>query len=172
MRGSSILKTMLLILLGIMLVVAILFAVAAARGGDKDLGTAADFSAVSAAGGQFTLSEQYARGGVVLMFYDRSTSNGVTLLTNAAAAVSGTDVTTVLVSAGETDEKELLNYLSENSLSADVIIADTDGEIAALYNVTSCPVTYFINAEGSVRAVSLSNLTPSAAKKYVGYINK
>ena len=172
MRGSGILKTVLFILLGIILAVVILFAVAAAKGGDKDLGAATDFKATSTSGVQFTLSEQYQRGGVVLMFFDRSQGNGTTLLTNVTAAVQRTDVTTVLVAVGETSEKELLMYLSENSLSADVVIADGKGEIAPLYNITSCPVTYFINAEGSVRAVSLSNLTPSAAEKYVGYINK
>lgn len=172
MKGSGIVKTILFVLLGVVLVAVILFAVAAARGGDKDLGTVTDFSATSTTGESFVLSEQYSQSSVILMFFDRSKNSGQTLLTNVAAAAKDKNVTTVLVAVGETSEKELMAYLSENSLSADIVIADAQWEIAALYNISSCPVTYFINNEGSVRAVSLSNLTPSAAEKYVGYINK
>ena len=149
---------------------AAVFLLADSLGGNKDLGAAPDFTAETAAGEAFTLSAQYKAGGVALIFFDRTASDGKALLTDLAAAKKDTDVTCVLISKGEQKGEDILTYLKETGLSADVVIAGSDGTICKKYNVETCPVTYFINTEGSVRAVSLSSLTPSAAQKYIGYI--
>ncbi len=166
---SGFVKPVLLIILAVVVIIAVAFGAAELMGGDKALGEAIDFTATDAFGTPFTLSQNY-KDGVALIFFDRTQGDGKALLTNLAASKSKTSVKTVLVAIGETSGKEIKSYLDENDLTADVVIADQKGEIAALYNVTTCPVTYFINADGQVRGVSLSNLTPSAAQKYVSYI--
>ncbi len=171
MRGSTgFVKPLFFILLAVIVVIALGFVGADLMGGDKDLGTAVDFTAKTATGEDYTLSSYYGKGGTALIFFDRATSDGKTLLTNLSAAKAGTDVRTVLVAKGETDGKAITAYLAEQGLSVDVIIPDGKGEVCAKYNVSACPITYFINESGSVRAVSLSSLTASAAQKYIGYI--
>ncbi len=169
MRGnmSGFVKPVLLIILVVALVITLAFVVAGSMGGNKTLGDAVDFTATDVDGKSFTLSQNYASG-AALVFFDLSQGDGKALLTNLAAANKGTSVQTVLIAIGE--PQEIKKHLAENKLTADVVIADPKAEIAALYNVTTCPVTYFIDADGQVRAVSLSNLTPSAAQKYISYI--
>ena len=171
MRGNmtGFVKPLLMIIGAIAAVIAIAFLAAGLMGGNKALGDAIDFTAADAAGKSFTLSKNY-KGGVALIFLDRSQGDGVAHLTNMAAAKEGKSVTTVLVAIGEKSGEDITAYLKENSLTADVIIPDEKGEIASLYNVTTCPITYFIDSDGVVRAVSLSNLTPTAADKYYDYI--
>ena len=171
MRGNTtgFVKPLLLIFVAVVAVLAVAFGAASIMGGDKELGDAIDFTAVDAAGQNFTLSKNY-EGGVALIFFDRSQGDGVAHLTNMASAKQNKSVKTVLVAIGESDGKDILAYLKEKQLTADVVITDQKGEIAALYNVSTCPVTYFIDGHGVVRGVSLSNLTPTAAEKYYGYI--
>ncbi len=171
MRGNTtgFLKPLLMIFAAVAAVIAVAFVVAGLMGGDKELGDAVDFTAVDAAGKSFTLSENY-EGGVALIFLDRTQGDGKAHLTNMAAAKEGKSVRTVLVAVGEKGGADISAYLAENGLSVDVVIPDEKGEIAALYNVTTCPITYFIDSKGVVHGVSLSNLTPTAAKKYYGYI--
>ena len=171
MKGNStgFLKPFLLICGAVILIIALFFAVAGLMGGDKNLGDSVDFTAEDAAGQAQTLSKLYGEKGVALIFFDRTQGDGKALLTNLAVAAEGKAVTTVLVAIGDSG-KYITDYLDEAGLTADIIIPDKKGEIAALYNVTTCPITYFIATDGSVRGVSLSNLTPSAAAKYFGYI--
>ncbi len=172
MKGSTgFVKPLLLILAAVALIVVIVFTVAYQMGGEKNLGQAVDFSAEDAVGEEFTLSKTYGQGGVALIFFDREQGDGKALLTNLSVAKQGKKVTTVLVAVGEKGGEQIQKYLAENSLSADVIIPDEKRQVADLYNVTTCPITYFIDTTGSVRSVSLSNLTPSAAEKYMGYID-
>ncbi len=171
MRGnmSGFVKPVLLIILIVALVITLAFVVAGRMGDNKALGDAVDFTATDVDGKSFILSQNY-QGGVALIFINRAQGDSKTLLTNLSAADKGTSVKTVLVATGETSDKDIKDYLAENELTADIVVADKKGEIAALYNVTTCPVTYFIDADGQVRAVSLSNLTPGAAQKYISYI--
>ncbi len=171
MKGNmtGFVKPLLMILAVVAAVILIAFAAASMMGGDKELGQAIDFTATDAAGNTLTLSKQYD-GGVALIFFNRTQSDGKALLTNLAAATEETEVKTLLIAIGEQNGEDITAYLSENGLHADTVIPDPKGEIAALYNVTACPITYFIDEAGTVRGVSLSNLTPSAAAKYVGYI--
>lgn len=171
MRGNmtGFVKPLLMIMGAIVAVIAVAFLVAGLMGGNKELGAAVDFTATDAAGESFTLSKNY-EGGVALIFLNRSQGDGIAHLTNMAAAKEGKSVKTVLVAIGEKSAEEITAYLKENNLTADVVIPDEKGEVAALYNVTTCPITYFIDSEGVVRGVSLSNLTPTAAGKYYGYI--
>ncbi|MBQ5841077.1 MAG: TlpA family protein disulfide reductase [Clostridia bacterium] len=171
MRGNmtGFVKPLLMIMGAIVGVIAVAFLVAGLMGGNKELGAAVDFTAKDAVGESFTLSKNY-EGGVALIFLNRSQGDGIAHLTNMAAAKEGKDIKTVLVAIGEKSGKEITDYLKDNHLTADVVIPDEKGEIAALYNVTTCPITYFIDGEGVVRGVSLSNLTPTAAAKYYGYI--
>lgn len=171
MRGNTtgFVKPLLLIFVAVVAVLAVAFGAASIMGGDKELGDAIDFTAVDAAGKNFTLSKNY-EGGVALIFFDRSQGDGVAHLTNMAAAKQNTGVKTVLIAIGESGGEGITSYLKENNLSVDVVIPDEKGEIASLYNVSACPITYFIDRNGIVRGVSLSNLTPTAAEKYYGYI--
>lgn len=172
MKGSTgFLKPLLLIFALVVVIVAVGFSAAYLMGGEKDLGQAVDFSAKDAAGEQFTLSKAYAQSGVALIFFDREQGDGKALLTNLAAAKEGKNVLTVLVAAGEKSGEEIVKYLADHALTADVVIPDEKRQVADAYNVTTCPITYFIDSKGSVRSVSLSNLTPSAAEKYLGYID-
>ena len=171
MRGSSgFVKPLFFILIAVIVVVAVGFLAADLMGGNKDLGAAVDFTAADAAGESYTLSSYYGTGGTALIFFDRSTSDGKVLLTNLAAAKKETGVRTVLVAKGEKSGEEITKYFKEAGLCADVVIPDEKGEVCAKYNVTTCPITYFINSSGSVRAVSLSSLSADAAKKYIEYI--
>lgn len=171
MRGNmtGFVKPLLMIMVAVIAIVAIAFLVAGLMGGNKELGDAVDFTAKDATGENFTLSENY-EGGVALIFFDRTQGDGKAHLTNMAAAKEGRSVKTVLVAIGEKSGEDILSYLKENGLTADVVIPDEEGKVAALYNVTTCPITYFIDSQGVVRGVSLSNLTPTAAGKYYGYI--
>ena len=171
MRGNmtGFVKPLLMIVGAVAAVLAVAFLAAGLMGGNKELGTAVDFTATDAAGESFTLSKNYG-GGVALIFLDRSQGDGIAHLTNMAAAKEGRSVKTVLVAVGEKGGEDITAYLKDNKLSADMVIPDEKGEIASLYNVTTCPITYFIDREGIVRGVSLSNLTPTAAGKYYGYI--
>ena len=173
MRGSTGFVKPLLMILGIaILIVVIFFAVAGMMGGDRDLGDSVDFTATDSKGESVVLSELYKESGVALIFFDRTMTDGKTLLTNLAAAKEGTEVTTLLIAIGESRGEDIEAYLAEMGLTADIIVPDEKGEVAALYNVTACPITYFIAKDGSVRGVSLSNLTPSAAAKYIDYIKE
>lgn len=139
--------------------------------GGQGKGQAVDFTVKDVAGQEYTLSSYYGKGGTVLIFFDRAAIDCKTMLTNLAVAKEGTSVRTVLVAKGEKDGGEIAAYLTENQLSADVIIPDETGEICAKYGVDACPVIYFVDKDGVVKDASLSaNLTLSAAQKYIGYI--
>ena len=163
-------KTLLIILLIIVLGISALFVVGSLMGGDKDNGQAVEFTAETVQGEKISLSDCYQKNGAVLVFFDRSQIKSAALLQNISAGISETDVRFVLVAQGETESTAFSEYLRQNNVTEDVVISDSDGQIAAKYNITTCPVTYFINAEGSVRAVSLSNLNPGSVEKYLGYI--
>ena len=171
MRGSTgFVKPLLFILIALCVVAVVAFVAAGMMGGDRDLGSAVDFTAVDQKGESFTLSKRFGVGGTALIFFDRTSGDAKTLIENLSAAKKDTSVCTVLVAKGEKDSKEVEKYLKDASLSVDVILPDEKGEIFEKYNVSACPITYFINKEGSVRAVSLSSLNASAAAKYIGYI--
>ena len=165
-------KTMLIIILVIVLAIAAMFFVGAMMGGDKDRGQAVDFTVTTIMDASFTLSQNYEKSGTVLVFFDRATAQSPALLENLGATVKGKNVKFVLVAVGETDQAALAIYLSEAGVAPDVVIADGKREVAEKYNINSCPVTYFINSTGSVRQVSLSNLNPDTAEKYLGFIDK
>lgn len=168
MRGNmtDLVKPIVLIALAVLLVLGLGLGAGELMGSNKPQGPAIDFTV-----NEFTLSEHY-KDGVALIFINRTQGDGKTLLTNLAAAKEQTSVKTVLVAIGEESEESITDYLKENGLSCDIVISDKEGKIAALYNISTCPVTYFIDKEGQVRGVSLANLTPSAAKKYISYVAK
>lgn len=171
MRGSTgFLKPFLIIMLIVTIFIAGLLVISAMMGGDKDLGAVPDFSATDVDGNEFTLSAAYKQGGLALVFLDRSNSDSTALMTNLTAAAKKTGVRIVVVAENESDTEAFMAYLNEKEILPDVVVPDTDGSIAQNFNVTACPITYFVNNEGSVRSVSLSTLTPTAAEKYCSFI--
>ncbi len=164
------------IIIGIILgVCALGFVTAYMMGNDKDRGQAADFTATDISGESVIFSEVYKKGGAVLIFYDRAQNESKALLTHIADAKQGSQVTTVLVARGEKDGTALKEFLNKNALGADIIICDTDGSVFSAYRIKEedkVPLSYFVNREGSIRAVSVSNLTRSAAQKYVSFLTK
>lgn len=179
MRGSTgFVKPVLIILVAVAVVVALAFVAAGMMGGNKDHGKAVDFTATDINGDDYTLSSAYGKRPTVLVFLGKVTAadgkeamTGDTLLKHLDEAIGDTDVRTVVV-ARDDDGSFVQSYFKETGAQADVILPDQELTISQLYNVTACPITYFIDKNGSVRSVSLSNLTRSAAQKYVGYITQ
>ena len=165
-------KIFMIVLLVLVVLIGGVFAVGSLMGGNKDLGEAPDFTAVTLAGEDFTLSRRYQTAGAALVFFDRNQVKSAALLQNLDGLTKSKDVRFILVAETETDAAALTVYLKENQVTPDDIILDTDQKIAKLYNVTTCPVTYFINAKGSVRAVTLANLSPGNVEKYLGYLQE
>lgn len=164
--GMGFVKPFLIILGSIVAITVIAFCIAGIKGGNKDHGDAIDFTAKSVSGQPFSLRDNYGVSGTVLIFWDRGKSDCEALFQNLSAKKT----TAKLVVISKNDSADALRqYCAGKDWSFDTLIAD-DGSIFKKYNVTSCPISYFIDRNGSVRAVSLSSLNADAAEKYLSYI--
>ncbi len=160
----NVMKNILIVLLIVVLLIGAVLLYGFLKGGDRDLGQAPDLTVHTVAGEDITLSTFYKESGAVLVFFDRKNEQSVKLLQNLSAA-DGTPV--LLVSLDDT-EKELSAFLSENNIAFPA--AADDGAAAETYHISAGPVSYFIRKDGSVRAVSLSNMNEKTIRKYLKYI--
>ena len=123
MRGSTgFVKPLLFILIALCVVAVVAFVAAGMMGGDRDLGSAVDFTAVDQKGESFTLSKRFGVGGTALIFFDRTSGDAKALIENLSAAKKDTSVCTVLVAKGEKDSKEVEKYLKDASLPALIVL--------------------------------------------------
>ncbi len=173
-RFSGWIKRIIIILLIIVVFCAAALFIASILGGDRDLGKAIDFSGHTLSGEKVTLSQNFGKKGTVLCFYDTKSDYGDSMLSAIKAQITeryGKDLDVVVVAMdGEKTASELSAYMKEKGVLFEHTLLDADGSISALYNITSSPITYFINKEGSVRASVLGTLTPTKMQKYIAMI--
>lgn len=174
MRGSStgFVKPFLIIMGVVVAMVVVAFCVAAFGGGNKDLGAAVDFEAADVNGNAFHLADNFGKRGTVLVFWDKQKSDCRALLENLSRLCDAkSDVCLTVIAAGEPDGAKLQKYCAEQKYKIDVLIADDELKVFEKYHITSCPISYFVDKNGSVRAASLSSLNEDAAAKYLSYIS-
>ena len=173
-RFAGWVKRIIVIFLIVIVFCAAALFIASLPGGDRDLGKAIDVSGQSLTGGKITLSENYGTKATVLCFYDTKSDYGDSMLSAIKAQVSeryGKDLDVIVVAMEKEKSADALSaYMKEKGVLFEHTLLDADGSISALYNISSSPITYFINKEGTVRASVLGTLTPSKMQKYLAMI--
>lgn len=173
-RFSGWIKRLIIILLIIVVFCAAALFIASLMGGSRDLGKAIDFSGQSLTDETITLSQNYGKKATVLCFYDTKSDYGDSMLSAIKEQITdryGKDLDVIVVAMEkEKTAAELSAYMKEKGVLFEHTLLDAEGGISKLYNISSSPITYFINKEGSVRASVLGTLTPSKMQKYLAMI--
>ena len=125
---------------------------------------AIDIVGPDAKGELHALSDAFGKRGTVLLFFDTKTDKATELLEQVAALDKEYDANVMAVAVNG-DYEEQKKALQEMGIDLTCLVFDVEGEMAKAYNVTTTPVTYFIDKSGMVQDVFLSSITDQTLKK-------
>ncbi|HCC07604.1 MAG TPA: TlpA family protein disulfide reductase [Clostridiales bacterium] len=79
------------------------------------------------------------------------------------------DLIILTVNLGE-DKNTVNEFIKNNNYNFKVLL-DSDQTISQLYNITSIPVSYFIDKEGNISAKQVGSMTEDQMKTYINNLN-
>ncbi|HAN10687.1 MAG TPA: TlpA family protein disulfide reductase [Clostridiales bacterium] len=79
------------------------------------------------------------------------------------------DLAIITVNLGE-DKNTVYEFINNNNYSFNVLL-DREQSVAELYNITSIPVSYFIDKEGNIQDKRIGAMTEDQMKTYIDNLN-
>lgn len=125
---------------------------------------ALDIIGPDAKGELHALSDNFGKQGTVLLFFDTKTEKATELLEQMVALEGNYDVDVMAVAVNG-DYEEQKAALKKMGIELPHLLFDVEGKMAKTYNVTTTPVTYFIDKNGLVQDAFLSSITDKTLKK-------
>lgn len=147
--------------------VALLFLIAYLVAGlliGKEPQPALDITGPDEKGTLHSLSDHFGKHPTVLLFFDTKTDKATELLEQVAALEKDYDAKVMAVAVNG-DYEEQKSALEKMGARPSLLLFDVEGEMAKTYNVSTTPVTYFIDKSGMVQNVFLSSITDKTLKK-------
>ena len=114
----------------------------------------------------FSLSDNYGKTGTILLFFDPAVSQSTDLLADVFMAnQKQADLLAVSVSKESfATQKQTITALG---LDTAHILFDTEGTMAQTYNITTTPITYFIDKNGLVQDAFIGPISAESLKKAI-----
>lgn len=114
----------------------------------------------------FSLSDNYGKTGTALLFFDPAVSESTDLLGKVLEA-NGERVDVLAVSVSGEPMAAQKQPISELSLDSAHILFDVEGTMAKTYNITTTPITYFIDKNGLVQDAFLGKISADSLEKAI-----
>lgn len=151
MYSSKIMRPF-LIVLSVALVFCLTFYILTFFIKDKEPAPAPDIIGAQADGSLYSLSENFGKQGVALIFFESEHRHSQEAMENIIPKAKELGVRTVAVFVSELSIEDAQAKIKEMNLpTPDVLLFDVDSKMAQTYHVDPAPCSYFIDKNGMLR---------------------
>lgn len=165
MNGSKVMRPF-LVILAVALVFFLTFYILTFFMKDKEPAPAPDLIGPQADGTLYSLSENFGKQGVALIFFELEHRHSQEAMENIIPKAKELKVPVVAVCVSELSIEESQARMKELKLPApDILLFDVDGKMAKTYNVNPAPCSYFIDKNGMLLDAYPGPISASSAEK-------
>ena len=165
MNGSKIMRPFLVVMV-VALVFFLTFYLLTFFIKDKEPAPAPDIVGAQANGKLYSLSENFGKQGVALIFFELEHRHSQEAMENIIPKAKELKVPVVAVCVSALSIEESQARMKELKLPApDVLLFDIDGKMAKAYNVNPAPCSYFIDKNGMLLDAYPGPISASSAEK-------
>ncbi len=165
MNGSKVMRPF-LVVLAVALVFILTFYILTLFIHDKEPAPAPDLVGAQADGSVYSLSENFGKQGVALIFFELEHRHSQEAMENIVPKAKELGVPTVAVCVSELSIEESQARIQELKLPApDVLLFDVEGTLAETYHVDPAPCSYFIDKNGMLRDAYPGPISAASAEK-------
>ena len=165
MNGSKVMRPF-LVVLAVALIFFLTFYILTFFIHDKEPAPAPDLIGPRADGSVYSLSENFGKQGVALIFFELEHRHSQEAMENIVPKAKELGVPTVAVCVSELSIEESQARIKELKLPApDVLLFDVDGKMAKAYNVDPAPCSYFLDKKGMLRDAYPGPISAGSAEK-------
>lgn len=165
MNGSKMMRTFLVVLV-VALIFYLTFFVLTLFIKDKEPAPAPDIVGAQADGTLYSLSENFGKQGVALIFFELEHRHSQDAMGNIIPKAKELGVPVVAVCVSDLSIEESQAKIKELNLPApDVLLFDMEGTMAETYHVDPPPCSYFIDKNGMLRDAYPGPISEKSAEK-------
>ena len=165
MNGSKIMRPF-LVVLSVALIFFLTFYILTLFIHDKEPVPAPDIVGTRADGTLYSLSENFGKQGVALIFFELDHRHSQEAMENIIPKAKELGIPVVAVCVSELSIEESQARIKELKLPApDVLLFDIDGAMAKTYNVNPAPCSYFIDKNGMLLDAYPGPISAKSAEK-------
>lgn len=165
MNGSKVMRPF-LVVLAVALIFILTFYILTLFIHDKEPAPAPDLVGAQADGSVYSLSENFGKQGVALIFFELEHRHSQEAMENIVPKAKELGVPTVAVCVSELSIEESQARIQELKLPApDVLLFDVEGTLAETYHVDPAPCSYFIDKNGMLRDAYPGPISAASAEK-------
>ena len=165
MNGSKMMRTFLVVLV-VALIFYLTFFVLTLFIKDKEPAPAPDIVGVQADGTLYSLSENFGKQGVALIFFELEHRHSQDAMGNIIPKAKELGVPVVAVCVSDLSIEQSQARMKELELpDPDVLLFDLEGTMAETYHVDPPPCSYFIDKNGMLRDAYPGPISEKSAEK-------
>lgn len=165
MNGSKIMHPF-MVVLAVALVFFLAFYILTFFIQDKEPAPAPDLIGPQADGTLYSLSENFGKQGVALIFFELEHRHSQDAMKHIIPKAKELGIPVVAVCVSELSIEESQARIKELKLPApDVLLFDVEGAMATAYNVDPAPCSYFIDKNGMLRDAYPGPISAASAEK-------
>ena len=165
MNGSKMMRTFLVVLV-VALIFYLTFFVLTLFIKDKEPAPAPDIVGVQADGTLYSLSENFGKQGVALIFFELEHRHSQDAMGNIIPKAKELGVPVVAVCVSDLSIEQSQARMKELELpDPDVLLFDLEGTMAETYHVDPPPCSYFIDKNGMLRDAYPGPISENSAEK-------
>ncbi len=165
MNSSKIMRPF-LVVLSVALIFCLTFFILTLFIRDKEPAPAPDLVGPQADGSLYSLSENFGKEGVALIFFELEHRHSQEAMENIIPKAKELEIPTIAVCVSELSIEESQARIKELKLPApDVLLFDVEGKMAETYRVDPAPCSYFIDKNGMLRDAYPGPISASSAEK-------